>query len=230
MSQTERTKNSKDVVEEYWSTGEKCHKYLLALETFNLLFPPWKWLGTPRQFEPLCFMPDSAKCPDFRGHDNRESCRRWLQLGRLSVTLIHNHNFQLVNCLGRYFTKWIRKHGEKEFSLECHILLELLSSWLNPNIFFLPTLTVCFPEFRIINLQHIQQKLCIGTITDARAMILKVHSHPDELPPGVDRWRWRGGGIKASWVNGFIKLQGGRKVCRNENQGFLDTSNMAVSL
>lgn len=69
MSQTERIK-SKDVVEEYWSTGNKCHKYMLALETFNLLFPPWKWLVTPRQLEPLCFMPNSAKCPDFRAHDN----------------------------------------------------------------------------------------------------------------------------------------------------------------
>lgn len=61
-------------------------------------------------------------------------------------------------------------------------------------------------------------------------MILKVHYHPDDLPPGADRWRWTGGGRNASWVNGFIKLQGGWKAGRNENQESLDTSSRPACL
>lgn len=61
-------------------------------------------------------------------------------------------------------------------------------------------------------------------------MILKVHYHPDDLPPGADRWRWTGGGRNASWVNGFIKLQEGWKAGRNENQESLDTSSRPACL
>lgn len=55
---------------ERYSLANKCYKYLLALEKFHWLFPPWKHLVILTQFWSLCFMPKSANCPDFRAQVN----------------------------------------------------------------------------------------------------------------------------------------------------------------
>lgn len=65
-----------------------------------------------------------------------EKLQKVAAVGQIVCHVICKCHFQFVKCLGRYFHKinlYANTH-KKKFSLECHVPLELLSSWSNPNI------------------------------------------------------------------------------------------------
>lgn len=141
------------------SLENKCYRYLLALDTFHLLFPPWKQVVIPRQFEPLCFRPNSSNGLDFRACANRQVAEGGCSW---SDSLPHNMPTPFSACKAfreiLWWHKSVPKHTQRELPLECHILSVSLSSWSNQTLLFLPIFTGCFPKPRIINVQYIQHR------------------------------------------------------------------------